>query len=145
MKNELQFNAEYRDSRTLTLNSSAGQLVEAATKGITIGAGYKIVGFNSVLKIKGSQQGISNDLTLNADFSFQKSQALIRRIEENYAQATSGTQSVSINLTASYVMSKRMTIAAFFDHQINTPLVSSSAYPTTNSSYGISFNLSLAR
>jgi cell surface protein SprA len=103
------------------------------------------VGFNSVLKIKGSQQGISNDLTLNADFSFQKSQALIRRIEENYAQATSGTQSVSINLTASYVMSKRMTIAAFFDHQINTPLVSSSAYPTTNSSYGISFNLSLAR
>jgi cell surface protein SprA len=145
LKNELQFNAEYRDSRTLTLNSSAGQLVEAATKGITIGAGYKIVGFNSVLKIKGSQQGISNDLTLNADFSFQKSQALIRRIEENYAQATSGTQSVSINLTASYVMSKRMTIAAFFDHQINTPLVSSSAYPTTNSSYGISFNLSLAR
>lgn len=145
LKNELQFNAEYRDSRTLTLNSSAGQLVEAATKGITIGAGYKIVGFNSVLKIKGSQQGISNDLTLNADFSFQKSQALIRRIEDNYAQATSGTQSVSINFTASYVMSKRMTIAAFFDHQINTPLVSSSAYPTTNSSYGISFNLSLAR
>ncbi len=145
LKNDLKFNAEYRDSRTLTLNSSAGQLVEAATKGITIGAGYKIVGFNSVLKMKGSQQGISNDLTINADFSFQESQALIRRIEENYAQATSGTRSVSINLTASYIMSKRLTIAAFFDHQINTPLVSSSAYPTTNSSYGISFNLSLAR
>ncbi len=145
LKNELSFNAEYRDSRTLTLNSSAGQLVEANTKGITVGAGYKIVGFNTVLKMKGSQQGVSNDLTLNADFSFQESQALIRRIEDNYTQATSGTRSLAINFTASYVMSKRLTVAAFFDHQINTPLVSTSSYPTTNSSYGISFNLSLTR
>ncbi len=144
LKNELNFNAEYRDSRTLTLNTSAGQLVEAATKGLTIGAGYKIVGFNSVLKLKRSQ-GISNDLTLNADFSYQESQALIRRIEDNYAQATSGTRGITINLTASYVMSKRMTIAAFFDHQINTPLVSTSSYPTTNSSYGITLNLNLSR
>ncbi len=145
LKNDLSFNAEYRDSRTLTLNSSAGQLVEANTKGITIGAGYKIVGFNTVLKMRGSQQGISNDLTLNADFSFQESQALIRRIEDNYTQATSGTRSVAINFTASYVMSKRLTVSAFFDHQINTPLVSTSSYPTTNSSYGIAFNLSLTR
>ena len=145
LKNDLSFNAEYRDSRTLTLNSSAGQLVEANTKGITVGAGYKIVGFNTVLKMRGSQQGISNDLTLNADFSFQESQALIRRIEDNYTQATSGTRSININFTASYVMSKRLTVAAFFDHQINTPLVSTNSYPTTNSSYGISFNLSLTR
>ena len=66
-KNELQVNAEYRDQRTLTLNTSAGQVVEAAQRGITIGAGYKIVGFNTVLKMKGSQTGVSNDLTLNAD------------------------------------------------------------------------------
>ena len=46
---------------------------------------------------------------------------------------------------ASYVLSRRITIAAFFDHQVNTPLVSSTAYPTTNSNYGISINLSLAR
>ncbi len=145
LKNDLSFNAEYRDSRTLTLNSSAGQLVEAGTKAITVGAGYKIVGFNTVLKMRGSQQGISNDLTLNADFSFQESQALIRRIENNYTQATSGTRSIAINFTASYIMSKRLTVSAFFDHQINTPLVSTTSYPTTNSSYGISFNLSLTR
>ena len=144
MKNDLQFNAEYRDGRTLTLNSSAGQVVEATNKSITVGAGYKIVGFNSVLKMKKST-GVSNDLTLNADFSLQQSQALIRNIENNYTQATNGTRSIAINFTANYVMSKRLTIGAYFDHQINTPLVSSSSYPTTNSSYGISLNLSLAR
>lgn len=145
LKNDLSFNAEYRDSRTLTLNSAAGQLVEATTKGITVGAGYKIVGFNSVLKMKGSQTGISNDLTINADLSLQETQALIRRIESNYTQPTSGTRTFNINVMASYVMSKRLTISAFFDHQVNTPLVSNSAYPTTNSSYGLSFNLNLAR
>ncbi len=144
MKNDLQLNAEYRDGRTLTLNSSAGQVVEATNKAITVGAGYKIVGFNTVLKMKKST-GVSNDLTLNADFSFQESQALIRNIENNYTQATNGTRSISFNFTANYVMSKRLTIGAYVDHQVNTPLVSSSSYPTSNSSYGISLNLSLAR
>ena len=145
LKNELQFNAEYRDQRTLTLNSSAGQVVEATSKGITIGAGYKIVGFNSVLKMRGSAQGISNDLTLNADFSFQNNQALIRRIEGNYTQPTSGTNTININFNASYILSKRLTLSAYFDHQVNSPIVTTSAYPTTSSSYGISLNLSLAR
>lgn len=139
------FNCEYRDQRTLTLNTSAGQVVEATTRGITAGIGYKLVNFNTILKMKGSQQGVSNDLTLNADFSYQQTQALIRRIENNYAQATGGAKTFSINFTASYVLSKRLTMAMFFDHQVNTPVVSNSAYPTTNTSYGISFNLSLAR
>ncbi len=145
LKNELQLNAEYRDQRTLTLNSSAGQVVEATSRGITIGAGYKIVGFNTVLKMKGSGQGISNDLTLNADVSIQNNQALIRRIEGNYTQPTSGTNTVNVNFNASYILSKRLTLSAYFDHQINSPIVTTSAYPTTSSSYGISVNLSLSR
>lgn len=145
LKNELQFNAEWRDQRTLTLNSAAGQLVEATTRGLTMGVGYKIVGFNTVLKMKGSQSGVSNDLTVNADFSLQNTQALIRRIESNYTQATSGTRTLSIQFNASYILSRRLTLAAYFDHQVNTPLVSNAAYPTSSSSYGLSLNLNLAR
>lgn len=145
LKNSMTLNAEFRDQRTLTLNTSAGQVVEATTRGITAGLGYKIVGFNTVLKMKGSQQGISNDLTINGDFSYQQTQALIRRIESNYTQATSGTRTISFNLNANYIMSKRLTLGMFFEHQINTPIVSSNSYPTTNTAYGISFNLSLAR
>lgn len=145
LKNELQFNAEYRDQRTLTLNTSAGQVVEATQRSIRIGAGYKIVGFNTVLKMKGTQTGVSNDLTLNAECTFQKNQALIRRIEGNYTQPTSGSNTLGINFTASYILSKRLTVSAYFDHQVNSPIVTTSAYPTTNTSYGLSLNLSLAR
>lgn len=145
MQNNIKFNAEYRDQRTLTLNSSAGQVVEATTKGLTFGAGYKIVNFNTVLKMKGSQQGVSNDLDLEANISFQKNQALIRRIESNYTQPTSGTNTVNINFTAKYILSRRVTLSAYFDHQVNTPIVTNSAFPTTNTSYGVALNLSLAR
>ena len=145
MQNNIKFSAEYRDKRTLTLNSSAGQVVEATSRGLTFGAGYKIVNFNTVLKIKGSQKGVSNDLDLDANVSIQNNQALIRRIESNYTQATSGTKTVNINFTAKYILSRRVTLSAYFDHQVNTPIVTNSAFPTTNTSYGISMNISLAR
>lgn len=145
LKNDITLNAEYRDSRTLTLNTSAGQIVEATQSGITVGAGYKIVGFNTFLKMKGTQSGVSNDLTINADFTRQFNQALIRRIESNYTQPTTGSITWGLNFSANYVMSRRVTLGAFFDYKVNNPLVTTASYPTTNSSYGITLNVSLAR
>ena len=145
MQNDITFNAEYREQRTLTLNTSAGQVVEANSRGITAGFGYKIVGFNTVLKMKGSQQGVSNDLNIKGDFSYALNQALIRKIESNYTQATSGSRTISFNLTANYVLSRNITLGMYFEHQINTPIVSNNSYPTTNTAYGLSLNLSLAR
>ncbi len=145
LKNNMTLNAEYRDSRTLTLNTSAGQVVEATQRGVTAGVGYKIVGFNSVLKLKGRQNGVSNDLTVNGDFSYAENQALIRKIENRFSQATSGSRVITLNLAANYILSRKMTVGLYFEHQINTPLVSSTAYPTTNTAFGLSFNFSLSR
>lgn len=145
LRNNMTVNAEYRDARTLTLNTSAGQIMEARQKGLSAGLGYKIVGFNSVLKLRGSQKGISNDLTVNADFSYSETSALIRRIENSFTQATSGTRTLTLNIAANYILSRRMTVGLYFEHQVNTPLVSSAAYPTTNTAFGMSFNFSLSR
>ncbi len=145
MNNNVTFNVEYRDSRTLTLNTSAGQIVEATSKQFTIGAGYKIANFNTVLKIGGKQGGVSNDLTLNLDLSFANNQSLIRKIETAFTQAQSGARTMALNFTASYILSKRITLSMYLDHQVNTPLVSSSSYPTSNTNCGIAVNMSLAR
>ena len=138
-------NAQYDIQRTLTLNSSAGQLVEGNTKSFTLGGSYKIANFNQVLKIKSKQQNVNNDLTFNLNVKMSSNTALIRKIEFNTAQATSGTRTWSVNFTANYVMSKRITLGAYFDYQSNTPLVSTSAYPTTSSNYGLSINMSLVK
>ena len=143
--NDLSVNAEYKDQRTLNLNTSAGQVVETQSRQLTIGAGYKIANFNKIIKIGSRQGGVSNDLSLNFDLSYANNSSLIRKIETAYTQATQGTRTFSINFMASYILSRRITLNAFFDHQINTPLVSNSSYPTSNSNYGISVNVSLAR
>lgn len=145
LQNDMTVNAEWRDSRTLNLNTSAGQLVETSSKQLSIGAGYKIANFNRILKIGKGAKGVSNDLSLNLDISYAKNRALIRRIETAYTQPTNGTQTFGLNFMGSYIISKRVTLSAFTDYQVNTPLVSSSSYPTSNANYGISLNVSLAR
>jgi cell surface protein SprA len=143
--NDMSLNAQYDDQRTLTLNSSAGQLVEASTKSFTLGGSYKIANFNQVLKLKTKQQNVNNDLTFNLNVKMSSNTALIRKIESNTAQATNGTRTWSVNFTANYVVSKRITMGAYFDYQTNTPLVSTTSYPTTNSNYGLTINMSLVK
>ena len=143
--NDISLNAQYDIQRTLTLNSSAGQLVEASSKSFSLGGSYKIANFNQVLKIKTKQQNVNNDLTFNLNVKMSSNTSLIRKIEFNTAQATNGTRTWSVNFVANYVVSKRITMGAYFDYQANTPLVSTSSYPTTSSNYGLSINMSLVK
>jgi cell surface protein SprA len=143
--NDISLNAQYDDMRTLTLNSSAGQLVEASTKTFSLGGSYKIANFNQVLKLKTKQQNVNNDLTLNLTMKMSSNMNLIRKIEFNTAQATSGTRTWAVNFMANYVVSKRITLGAFFDYTTNTPLVTTSSYPTTSSNYGLQITMSLVK
>ena len=68
-----------------------------------------------------------------------------KMVESTPAQATNGTRTWSVNFTANYVVSKLITMGAFFDYSANTPLVSTSSFPTTSSNYGLSINMSLAK
>ena len=143
--NDISLNAQYDDQRTLTLNSSAGQVVEASAKSFTLGGSYKIANFNQVLKLKTKQQNVNNDLTFNLNVKMSSNSSLIRKIESNTAQATNGTRTWAVNFTANYVVSKRITLGAYFDYQSNMPLVSTTSYPTTSSNYGLSINMSLVK
>lgn len=134
----------YNTSRTLNLNISSYQLVEALNKDITVGLGYKITEFNKILKRKGSQN-FSNDLDIRLDYSYRRTQSLIRKIEENISQATSGNVAKTIMLYAEYGFSRALSLRAFYDLQINEPLMSTSSFPTSNSNYGISIRFSLAQ
>ena len=143
--NDITLNVQYDDQRTLTMNSAAGQLVEAASKSFTLGGSYKIANFNKVLKLKTQQQNVNNDLTFNLNVKMSNNTALIRKIELNTAQPTSGTRTWSMNFTANYVVSKRISLGAYFDYQNNFPLVSTSAYPTSSSNYGLTITMSLVK
>ena len=135
---------ELRKTRNLSLNISSYQLVEALSNEFVIGVGYKLTEFNKALKMKKTRD-FSNDLTIRLDFSYRKMQSLIRKIEDQFTQATSGNIAKTIQFSADYGLSRALTLRAFYDLQINEPIVSTSSYPTSNSNYGISLRFSLAQ
>ena len=92
---------ELRKTRNLSLNISSYQLVEALSNEFVIGVGYKLTEFNKVLKMKKTRD-FSNDLTIRLDFSYRKMQSLIRKIEDQFTQATSGNIAKTIQFSADY-------------------------------------------
>lgn len=145
LNNSIIIRTSYKDSRTLSLNPSSGQIVESTSQEITVGTGYTFTDFSFGRGNSSNSSGFSSDLKLQADFSLRTSTALIRKIEELYTQATSGNRAISIDVAASYAITRMITLKAFYEHQINTPLISSTSYPTTNISYGLSVQLNLAQ
>ena len=130
--NNVTVRADYSTTRNLSLNTTSYQLVEALSKKVTIGLGYKYAEFNKVLKMKKTRD-------------FSKMQSLIRKIDTQLTQATSGNIAKTISFSADYGLSRALTVRAFYDIQINEPLISSASYPTSNSNYGISLRFSLAQ
>ena len=144
LKNSMKFNVEYKNSRNLNLNIASLQIVEVLTKDIVFGIGYNWAKFNEVLGMKPSTS-VSNDLVMKLDFSIRNGQTVIRKIEEQYSQATTAIRGIKAAFSAEYALSKMLTMRAFYDLQINKPLVAAAASPTTVSNYGITLRFSLAR
>ena len=111
---------------------------------MTVGLGYKMAEFNKILRTKKTRD-FSNDLTVRLDFSLNRMSSLIRKIEDCYTQATSGNLAKTVQFSAEYGISRALTMRAFYDIQINEPLISSTSFPTSNSNYGISMRFSLAQ
>ena len=144
--NNVSVKVEYKTVRNVNLNISSYQIVEMVSQDFGVGLGYRFENFNQVLKIpKTGGEGFNNEFRVSADVSFKKMQNLIRKIQDNLTQATSGDSQTMLKLTADYNMSRMVTFQAFFDRQISTPLVSSTAYPFSKSNFGVSLKISLTR
>jgi cell surface protein SprA len=142
--NNMTAGAKMQKMRNISLNISSYQVVETVSSDITLSIGYKYADFNRILKMK-KKGDFSNDLTVRLDLSQRTNQSLIRKIEDMSAQMTQGASILSMQFSADYAFSKAVTLRAFYDRQINRPLVSSASYPTSNSNYGISLRMSLAQ
>jgi cell surface protein SprA len=145
LKNSMTAKVEYKKQRNLTLNLSSTQLVDANTDEFVIGVGYVVKDFDVILKLNNDTQSrIKNDLKINADLSYKDIKSLLRKIDENLTQASSGNKLLTLKIMADYVFSSKVNIQAFYDRQISTPLISSS-FPVSSTNFGISFKFMLTR
>ena len=165
----LTLKAEYRKTRTLSLSTTSVQINEGRSNDWVIGLGYKISDFQlfgsgTSRKIKkaqgvnkkknnnasnssttGKKSGVNHDLNMRLDFTFRDQAAITRDIASRTSSASSGNSALKISFMADYTLSKLLTMSFYYERQTNTPLLSSSSYPTTTRDFGLSMKFSLTR
>jgi cell surface protein SprA len=145
MNNSMTGKLEYRKQRNLALNLSSTQLIEAATDEFVVGLGYLLKDFDVILKLKNqTQTSVKNDLKLSADLSYKDIKTLLRKVDSNITQASSGNKLFTLKIIADYVFSSKLNIQLFYDKQSSSPLISSS-YPVSSTNFGMSFKFMLTR
>ena len=147
------------------------QVNEAMSKDWVIGFGYRINNVNlfggrntrlvkSIKKNSGQQNqqrgntqsvsnrnngGINRDLNLRLDLSYRRQASVTRDIATLTSAASSGNTAFKASFIGDYTLSRLITASIYYDIQINTPLLSSSSFPTTTHDFGVSLKLSLTR
>jgi cell surface protein SprA len=145
LKNSMTTKFEYKKQRNLALNLSSTQLIDAMTDEFVIGFGYVVKDFDVILKLKNnSQSRIKNDLKINADLSYKDIKSLLRKIDQDLTQASSGNKLLTLKIMADYVFSSKVNIQVFYDRQASTPLISST-FPVSSTNFGVSFKFMLTR
>ena len=173
--NNLTAKLEYRKTRVLSLSMTSIQLNESSSNDWVVGMGYKINNFDffglfgggsKSRKVKSSKNkknsnnsqeqnknqnnrnnrsGFNTDLNLRLDLSFRKQAAICRDIASMTSSASSGNSAFKLSFAADYTLSRLLTMSFYYDRQTNTPLLSSSSYPTTTQDFGLSLKFSLTR
>ena len=171
--NNMTLKAEYRRTRVLNLSMTSVQINESRSNDIVFGMGYKISDFRlfgagTSRKIKKAQGGskskkaddanssqkqttsskkggVNHDLNLRLDISLRDQAAITRDIATRTSAASSGNSAFKMSFMADYTLSRLLTLSAYYERQTNTPLLSSSSYPTTTHDFGLSMKFSLTR
>lgn len=167
--NNLTTRLEYRSTRVLNLSTTSVQINEAISRDWVLGMAYKVnnlelFGGNKrrvVRRTKGNGQqqqqqqnnNTSNrnstrsnrDLNMRLDLSYRRQAAISRDIATMTSAASSGNTAFRLQFSADYTLSRLLTMTLYYDQQTNTPLLSSSSFPTTTHDFGVSLKFSLTR
>ena len=84
-------------------------------------------------------------MNLRLDLSLRNQASINRNIEKRESSANSGNKAFKLSFSADYTISKLLTMSFFYDSQTNTPLLTSSSYPTTTHDFGLAMKFSLTR
>ena len=170
LQNNMTWKLEYRKARNLSLSMTSIQLSEVYSNDWVLGMGYKIADFKffgggnhrrlksskkndgkdseenaSASRSNSKNKGISHDLNLRLDLSYRSQASIVRDIASMTSSASSGNTAFKLAFHADYTLSRLLTMTFYYDCQTNTPLLTSSSYPTTTQDFGMALKFSLTR
>lgn len=140
-KSSLSVLAEVRTDRALSLSFDNQLMTEINGKEYTVGLGYRFKDVQFVTNIGGEKQRLKGDLNLKADVTLRDNITIIRSLDIDNNQITSGQNLLSVKFTADYALSKNLNALFFYDHSFSQFAVST-AFPQTtiNTGFTLRYN-----
>ena len=135
------FNFSIQKNRTLLLSFSNNQLTETSRDGFTFGAGYRFKDISFDVKFAEKVHKLKSDLVVQLNLTYNSNMVVIRKINQNLSQISSGSSVWMAELSAEYALTQNLTAKAFFQTNINTPYISN-AYPNSTTKGGLSIRFS---
>ncbi|MCH7525717.1 MAG: cell surface protein SprA, partial [Bacteroidetes bacterium] len=136
MKNSLKILAEIRKDRILSLSFDNNLMTEIQGNEYIIGLGYRIKDVKIRSQIAGPKQIVKSDLNMKADISVRENKTIIRYLDVDNNQVTSGQTIWSFKYSADYAFSKALTAIFYFDYSFSEYAIST-AFPQTTIRSGI--------
>ena len=141
MKNSVKILAEIKKDRLLSLSFDNNLMTEVQGNEYTIGLGYRIKDLRIRSKLAGPQKRIVSDLNMKADISVRDNKTIIRYLDLENNQITSGQTIWGFKYSADYAFSKNLTGIFYFDYTFSEYAIST-AFPQTTirSGFTIRYN-----
>ena len=143
-QNNIMTKVELKKSRDVSLSLNNNQINELTSNEISVGMGYRLKDLMFKVKSGGNTKEFKSDLNILASVSIRTNKTALRKIVEDINQVSSGQKVISINTSADYQLSKRLTIRLFFDRIISNPFVSAQ-FPNSSTNAGVSLKFSLSQ
>ena len=136
MKNSIKILAEIRRDRMLSLSFDNNLMTEILGKEYTLGLGYRFKDVRIRSKLAGPRNVVVSDLNMKADVSIRDNKTIIRYLDLDNNQITSGQTVWNIKYSADYAFSKNFTGIFYFDYTFSEYAIST-AFPQTTIRSGI--------
>jgi len=130
MKNSLKLLTEIRKDRLLSLSFDNNLLTEIQGNEYIIGLGYRVKDLQIRSRLGGSRQLIKSDLNMKADFSIRNNKTIVRYLDLENNQVTSGQTILNFKYSADYAFSQNLTGIFYFDYSFSEYAIST-AFPQT--------------
>ncbi|MEC3905805.1 cell surface protein SprA [Tamlana sp. 2201CG12-4] len=130
MKNSVKILAEVKKDRLLSLSFDNNLMTEVKGNEYVIGLGYRIKDLRIRSKLAGPQKRIVSDLNMKADVSVRDNKTIIRYLDLENNQITSGQTIWGVKYSADYAFSKNLTGIFYFDYTFSEYAIST-AFPQT--------------
>lgn len=157
LRSGMSLSTRWNKRRALALSPVSAQIMENNTNEISASISYKVDNIQrlfgggkkparrSVRSKKKKLFSTGGALTMRLDYSYNRSSMLIRKIQDAFTQATNGNEAHIFKFSSDYDLSRLITLRAYFDWNINKPLVSSASFPMRNLDFGVSIRINLTQ